>query len=273
MALGDFFSRPSTTADIPIAAMRSLMRPASMPKIASPVPEGRPNISAPPAMRASPPPPLEFPQMRESNEWGTLGKEALGLAKDFTRPIEPDFSKYMRTLDQQIAEMRALRSTPPSNKPQTAPSNESLDDSAGDYVARNASFESGNNPKAVNPGSGASGLFQFLPSTWAGIMQEDPSLGLTTEGILDVDQQKKAMNHYTRKSAGILSDMFGRKPSGGELYLLHLLGHTGGPTVLRDVDSPITETIGTAAYKANPFLKQYKTGRDLLTGLNEKFGS
>jgi SLT domain-containing protein len=26
--------------------------------------------------------------------------------------------------------------------------------------------ESGGNPRAVNPGSGAAGLFQFLPSTW-----------------------------------------------------------------------------------------------------------
>jgi hypothetical protein len=31
------------------------------------------------------------------------------------------------------------------------------------------SRESGGNPRAVNPGSGAGGLFQFLPSTWAGL--------------------------------------------------------------------------------------------------------
>jgi hypothetical protein len=29
--------------------------------------------------------------------------------------------------------------------------------------------ESGGNPQAVNPSSGAGGLFQFLPSTWAGL--------------------------------------------------------------------------------------------------------
>ena len=29
--------------------------------------------------------------------------------------------------------------------------------------------ESGGNPAAVNPSSGAGGLFQFLPSTWAGL--------------------------------------------------------------------------------------------------------
>jgi Transglycosylase-like domain/LysM domain len=31
------------------------------------------------------------------------------------------------------------------------------------------SRESGGNPRAVNPSSGAGGLFQFLPSTWAGL--------------------------------------------------------------------------------------------------------
>jgi len=31
------------------------------------------------------------------------------------------------------------------------------------------SRESGGNPRAVNPASGAGGLFQFLPSTWAGL--------------------------------------------------------------------------------------------------------
>lgn len=31
------------------------------------------------------------------------------------------------------------------------------------------SRESGGNPRAVNPSSGAGGLFQFLPSTWAGM--------------------------------------------------------------------------------------------------------
>jgi soluble lytic murein transglycosylase-like protein len=31
------------------------------------------------------------------------------------------------------------------------------------------SRESGGNPRAVNPSSGAGGLFQFLPSTWASL--------------------------------------------------------------------------------------------------------
>jgi len=39
----------------------------------------------------------------------------------------------------------------------------------GSFEACVISRESGGNPAAVNPSSGAGGLFQFLPSTWAGL--------------------------------------------------------------------------------------------------------
>ena len=39
----------------------------------------------------------------------------------------------------------------------------------GAFEACVISHESGGNPRAVNPSSGAGGLFQFLPSTWAGL--------------------------------------------------------------------------------------------------------
>ncbi|MBO0682601.1 MAG: transglycosylase SLT domain-containing protein [Candidatus Dormibacteraeota bacterium] len=39
------------------------------------------------------------------------------------------------------------------------------------WALRVAKCESGYNPNAVNPSSGASGLFQFLPSSWASTPQ------------------------------------------------------------------------------------------------------
>jgi len=140
------------------------------------------------------------------------------------------------------------------------------------YTRRAASFESGDNPYAVNKGSGATGTYQFLPSTWRWIAKEAPELGLTETGITDAVQQAKAMRYYTNKSQRILEPILGRKPTGGELYLLHLLGHSGGPAVLSDLDAPITKTISEGAYKGNPFLRQYTTGRDLIAGLNSTFG-
>jgi hypothetical protein len=43
-----------------------------------------------------------------------------------------------------------------------------LGDSSVDWAEKIAFCESTYNPNAVNPSSGAAGLFQFLPSTWAG---------------------------------------------------------------------------------------------------------
>ncbi|MBJ7614335.1 MAG: transglycosylase SLT domain-containing protein [Candidatus Dormibacteraeota bacterium] len=44
------------------------------------------------------------------------------------------------------------------------------------WALRVAKCESGYNPNAVNRSSGASGLFQFLPSTWASLPQHNQSV-------------------------------------------------------------------------------------------------
>jgi hypothetical protein len=139
-------------------------------------------------------------------------------------------------------------------------------------LARNKAFESSNDPRAVNKLTGASGLFQFMPGTWQSLMKEAPRLGLTADGIFDEKQQHMAMKYYTAKSAGILKPILGRAPTGGELYAAHLLGHSGGPNVIKNIDAPITETIGKAARDANPWINNYKTGRDFIAALNKQFG-
>lgn len=263
--------------------MRGLVRPAVqtdslLPTVApgysaaqvSPSQLVRPlNMQVPmPSMKDTPP---------TKDEWALMGDRALGLAKDYANaPKEapkPEYANLMRDLQTQLDELKKAREAGVSNKvvdPNKDVAN--ADEATGDYIAANASFESGNDPKAVNKGSGASGLFQFLPSTWAGIMKERPDLGLTTEGIFNVEQQKKAMQHFTRQNALAIAPILGRKPTGGELYLAHLLGSGGASSVLRSLGDPITSTIHRDAYSGNPFLRQYKTGADLVAGLNQKFG-
>ena len=140
-----------------------------------------------------------------------------------------------------------------------------------DYLSAVAKFESGDNPNARNP-SGATGVYQFMPQTWKGLMQEAPHLGLTEEGIKTREQQDKAMRYYTGKSAAILKPLLNRNPTGGELYLLHLLGHAGGPRVLKSPDAPLSDTVDGAAIRSNPFLQNHKTGADLVAYLNKRFG-
>lgn len=51
--------------------------------------------------------------------------------------------------------------------PAASPS--SLPPATGSFQSCVISRESGGNPKAVNPSSGAGGLYQFLPSTWVSL--------------------------------------------------------------------------------------------------------
>src|SRR5690606_8898322 len=138
---------------------------------------------------------------------------------------------------------------PRAYSPTEAPDTGEIDTSGlpAGYFARNRQFESSNNPNARNPITGASGSYQFLPSTWRGLMKEAPHLGLTEEGIFADKQQDAAMKYYTGKSASILRPMLGRAPTGGELYLAHLLGHAGGPAVNRGTERPLTEIVDQRA--------------------------
>lgn len=267
----------------PLSGMRGLVRPEGglMPTV-------NPGWTDRQVALAQPMRPLgmevPMPSMKEAappakDEFASLTDRALGLAKEFGKPEEkePGYANLMRDLQTQLDELKKAREAGDKDGVAKATRDPNAtwadaDEATGDYMVRNASFESGNDPRAVNKGSGASGLFQFLPSTWADVMRERPDLGLTTEGIFDVDQQKKAMAHFTKQNALAIAPILGRKPTGGELYLAHLLGAGGASQVLRGLDAPITSTISSGAYSGNPFLKQYKTGNDLIAGLNQKFG-
>lgn len=65
---------------------------------------------------------------------------------------------------------------PPAPAQQAAPAADPVPAAAASYAGAPGSFqacviraESGGNPAAVNPSSGAGGLYQFLPSTWAAL--------------------------------------------------------------------------------------------------------
>jgi Transglycosylase-like domain len=57
----------------------------------------------------------------------------------------------------------------PAPQPQAAPAQSVQAGAPGSFQACVIARESGGNPGAVNPTSGAGGLYQFLPSTWAAL--------------------------------------------------------------------------------------------------------
>lgn len=212
-------------------------------------------------------------KMPENHEWTDLTKTALGLAHDVGAEKKTDnFASSMKRIDEQLSDMKRSRAEYERLLSNGRASTASASFGPDDYLKAVSKFESVNDPGAVNERSGAAGRFQFMPGTWRTLMSEAPHLGLTPEGITNDDQQYKAMKYYTGKSAALMRPLLGRDPTGGELYLAHLLGHSGGPAVLKNLDAPITSTIDPAAYRANPFLANYKTGNDLVAGLNYQFG-
>lgn len=142
---------------------------------------------------------------------------------------------------------------------------------AGGYFAKTRGAESGGNDAAVNGVSGATGRYQFMPSTWGTLAKEAPHLGLTPEGIKDPAQQERAMQYYTGKSANVLKQVLGRAPTGGELYALHMFGQNGGASLVANQDAPLQALFPKIVFDQNPFLKNYTTGRQLLADFNRRF--
>jgi hypothetical protein len=122
-----------------------------------------------------------------------------------------------------------------------------------DYLLQTAMRESSLNPNAKATTSSATGLFQFLESTWLQVMKDEgPRLGyqnyadaITETGDGDytiADPKLKAevlelrkdpqiaadlAAAFTKNNGDYLSGRFGRMPSPGELYIAHFLGAKG----------------------------------------------
>jgi len=122
--------------------------------------------------------------------------------------------------------------------------------------------ESGGNPNATNPNSSASGLGQFINSTWVSTLrQARPDLA---EGKSDADlialksdpQLSREMTEaYANQNQAILSKA-GVPVTPGTTYLAHFAGPGGAVKVLQaDPNAPVESILGDAAVKANPFLR------------------
>ncbi|MTH99402.1 transglycosylase SLT domain-containing protein [Roseibium sp. RKSG952] len=127
-----------------------------------------------------------------------------------------------------------------------------------DYLVKTALRESSFDPAAKARTSSATGLFQFIESTWLETMKEaGPRHGLdrysdaierTSSGryhvsdpamrqeILELRQDPEIASlmagALTQKNADHLRTRLGREPSDGELYMAHFLGATGASRLI-----------------------------------------
>lgn len=109
------------------------------------------------------------------------------------------------------------------------------------YLSRTAQIESSGNPNASNP-SGATGLFQFMPSTAR-------QYGLTNPD--DPVASTNAAAKLAADNASVLTNGLGRAPTAGELYLAHQQGAGGALGLLRNPSAPAASIIGAGAVIQN----------------------
>lgn len=117
-------------------------------------------------------------------------------------------------------------------------------------------LESNNNPKAVNPQSGAAGQFQFMPQTWAEVRKNNPDLNLPDnptqappELQAAAEERFRAQNAQGLKAAGI-------EPTPANLYLAHRAGVQGAVTILNaSPDSPLSVVVPPEWIAQNPDMR------------------
>jgi hypothetical protein len=126
-----------------------------------------------------------------------------------------------------------------------------------DYLVKTAQRESAMNPSAKARTSTATGLFQFIESTWLETMKLDgPSLGLAHYAdrieaqkgryrVADPEARAEILalredpeiaslmaGALTRRNAAYLEDRIGRTPNAGELYIAHFMGARGAAALI-----------------------------------------
>lgn len=114
--------------------------------------------------------------------------------------------------------------------------------SGGGYYARLRQIESNNNPAAYNKSSGASGLYQIIPST-------AKAYGVTNP--FDVEQSESFVRRFTSDNASILRKALGREPSAGELYLAHQQGAGGALKLLKNPNARAIDVVGGDEIRLN----------------------
>lgn len=119
--------------------------------------------------------------------------------------------------------------------------------------------ESGGNPNAKNSKSTATGLGQFIESTWLMLFREnfpDRAKSMSDATILalrtDAEISKQMIDVYARQNAAVLKRA-GESVTEANLYLTHFLGPQGALKVIKAASgTTVSALLSQAQIKANP---------------------
>ncbi|NDW06098.1 peptidoglycan DD-metalloendopeptidase family protein [Jiella pacifica] len=146
-------------------------------------------------------------------------------------------------------------------------------------VAWIVKVESGGNARAKNPLSSATGLGQFIASTWLRMIRTyrpDLAGSLSPREILDLRYDptlsREMIRNLAREGEAYLVRR-GHRITAGRLYLAHFLGMDGANQVLSaDPEAAVVAVVGAGVIKANPFLAGQKV-RDVIVWAERKMHS
>jgi hypothetical protein len=143
-----------------------------------------------------------------------------------------------------------------------------------DYWPLLSHIESGDRPYVKAPTSSASGLFQFVKSTWLGEGGEwgdDPTQAFGGLRPSPEEQLERAKT-FTEKNAKYLADN-GIPINLASLYAAHFLGPvTAAKLIGANIDERADMLAGEAASRANPTILQHKTVAQFLSWLHHLTG-
>lgn len=143
-----------------------------------------------------------------------------------------------------------------------------------DYWPMLSKIESGDRPYIKAPTSSASGLYQFIKSTWLG---EGGAWGNDMSKAFgglqpSVEEQKQRAKSFTAKNATYLKK-HGIPINKASLYAAHFLGPVTAVQLIGvDVHRSAEDIAGPAATRANPSILRGKTVGEFLSWLHKKTG-
>lgn len=143
-----------------------------------------------------------------------------------------------------------------------------------DYWPMLSKIESGDRPYIKASTSSASGLYQFIKSTWLGEGGAWGSDGSAAFGGLkpSTDEQTARAKTFTAKNAAYLRAK-GIPINKASLYAAHFFGPVTAAAVIgADTKARADLIAGSAATKANPSILQNKTVGEFLSWLQKKTG-
>lgn len=146
-------------------------------------------------------------------------------------------------------------------------------------VDRIIGVESGGNPNAKNPNSSATGLGQFISSTWLRMFKQyfpDRAAGMSDAMILalreDAQMSREMVQLYLRENAQQLQRA-GIAITDANLYLAHFLGPGGARALIGSAPGTVANNVlGADQVSANASILDGKTREEVIAWAQRKVG-